>query len=84
MQIVNQLVMNMSNALTKVNFDPSIYHISPTKIISTPLSMNFSIINGLYLMYQSIWKAIEEFPDAIIDIMKDGAEVIDCHYGTKL
>lgn len=35
-------------------------------------------------MYQSIWKAIEEFPDAIIDIMKDGAEVIDCHYGTKL
>jgi hypothetical protein len=35
-------------------------------------------------MYQSIWKAIEEFPDAIIDIMKDGAEVMDKHYRTKL
>jgi conserved oligomeric Golgi complex subunit 5 len=37
--------------------------------------MNFSIINGVYLMYQSMWKAIEEFPDAIIDLMKDGVEV---------
>lgn len=44
-------------------------------MISTPLSMNFSIVNGLYLMYQSMWKAIEEFPDAIIDVMKGGVEV---------
>ncbi|CAO3692806.1 unnamed protein product [Umbelopsis ramanniana] len=68
--------MNMYNVKCEalVNYDPSIYHVPQTKIISTPLSMNFSIINGVYLMYQSLWKAIEEFPDAIIDLMKDGVE----------
>lgn len=64
-----------SNRCSQVNYDPSIYYIPPSRIISTPLSMNFSVINGLYLMYQSMWKAIEEFPDPIIDIMKDGVEV---------
>jgi hypothetical protein len=62
-------------SITKVTYDPSIYNTSQNKMISTPLSMNFSIVNGLYFMYQSMWKAIEEFPDAIIDIMKDGVEV---------
>ncbi|KAG2171368.1 hypothetical protein INT43_009029 [Umbelopsis isabellina] len=68
--------MNMYNVKceTLVNYDPAIYNISQNKMISTPLSMNFSIVNGLYFMYQSMWKAIEEFPDAIIDVMKDGVE----------
>jgi hypothetical protein len=37
--------------------------------------MNIEMANILYYMHQSIWKILEEYPEKIAEIMKEGVEV---------
>lgn len=41
--------------------------------------MNIEVTNLLYYIHQSMWKVLEEYPDKIIEIMKQGVEVCDSY-----
>ncbi|RUS22634.1 hypothetical protein BC938DRAFT_475222 [Jimgerdemannia flammicorona] len=54
--------------------DPSAYQIIGPGPMSNSQTMNFELINNLYATYQSIWKVLEEFPEFVVEIMRDGVE----------
>ncbi|PHZ14047.1 uncharacterized protein RHIMIDRAFT_200796 [Rhizopus microsporus ATCC 52813] len=51
-----------------------IYTNNNSSVTSNYLNMNIEVTNLLYYIHQSMWKVLEEYPDKIIEIMKQGVE----------
>ncbi|RUS18936.1 Golgi transport complex subunit 5-domain-containing protein [Endogone sp. FLAS-F59071] len=72
--VVKALSMYCMKCEGLIATDPSAYQVVGPGPMSNSQNMNVELINNLYAVYQSVWKVLEEFPDFVVDIVRDGVE----------
>ncbi|RIA93049.1 Golgi transport complex subunit 5-domain-containing protein [Glomus cerebriforme] len=72
--VVKALNLYCVKSESMATIDPTTYQISGPGPATASQIINLEIITTLYQLHQSVWKILEEYPDAITEIMFDAVE----------
>lgn len=59
----------------QVTVDATAYQISGPGPATASQIINLELVTTLYQLHQSVWKILEEYPDAVTEIIFDAVEV---------